>query len=210
MSVTTEVFSARYFRRAFQGAGFHQELETFQDLTNLSENLRNLHAKAYLAGGCFRFLYEPKGKINDFDVFFDPNADVELARSFLKSYNYNEIFVCPKGELFSFKKGDVKVQLINVRRYLSIEQLIDTFDITASMFGTDFKQFVYDDRAPTAALTKTIRLNRVDYPVATLNRLMKYMRYGFRIEQNTLDQFVTSVYDMGINQVPLNKRLYVD
>ena len=208
--LTKEKFSARYFSRAFAGAKMPNEQRTFLDIADLAILRHDVLDKVFLAGGCFRFLYEPHGKVNDFDVFFGHGADIDSARSFFRSYGYDEVFICPKGELFTFKKNDVKVQLINVRRYDSVEQLINTFDFTATMFGTDFRNFVFDDRAPTAALTKTIELNAVEFPVATLNRMMKYMRYGFKLGKTTFEQFVTEVYTMGVRQQELNPRYYVD
>jgi len=140
----------------------------------------------WLCGGAMRSLitYEDP---NDFDMFFRDVEHAAAAQRILESKKFKNVFECPLGLLTTFKKDDIKIQLIKKRYYASINDVIDTFDFTATCAGTDgdivvmSKDFIRDVR------NKVLRLNKLTYPVASINRLIKYKSYGYYVSDVIID-----------------------
>lgn len=74
----------------------------------------------------------------------------------------------------SFKRGAEKVQLIDVREYISPEEILNSFDINAGRFAFFKNEFFFDRAALRDFRRKHISLHVLTYPVATINRIAKY------------------------------------
>ena len=162
-----------------------------------------------IAGGAVRTFLLQDENPNDFDVFIIGD-DAELKAKlllFLTNLGQN-IFTCPEGHLYSYQTEIVKIQLITPTIYLSISDLLDTFDLTPcrAAFDGGFayldKQFIRDVKK------KVLNIHRVSYPVATMNRIFKYKTYGYNTIQ-AVEDFVLSVHE---NQFPEDAmfRRYID
>jgi hypothetical protein len=190
----------------------------FDDSTfDLSENLKNLDNfvlslikdGVILAGGALRSLVDAEDKVQDYDLFFLDQLKVEAVKNKLKDNNFNLIFECPKGELFSYvnSKG-TKVQLILKRKYSSCEDIISSFDITACCCAYDGNNFWKNTRFIFDNLNKLININKVEYPIATMKRISKYISKGFKLTPDAASKFVTEVNSMKLDDN--NTALYID
>jgi hypothetical protein len=84
--------------------------------------------------------------------------------------------------LFNDKKLKPKfstVQVIENRKFNSVEELLNDFDYTICMVATDGWSWVADDRFLRDIETKEIVLNNKDQRRKNMSRLAKYCRYGF-------------------------------
>lgn len=143
-----------------------------------------------LAGGAARSLFDQEATINDYDFFFVKNgyhsfADgIAVARMVLKEAGFENTYTCPKGWLYTYvsEQRGVKIQLITEKEYDSVEELLDSFDLTAAMFAVDFTNHVfYTEKAVKDVNDRKLTLHKLSYPVSTFKRIMKYiMLYGFR------------------------------
>lgn len=168
--------------------------------------------KLFLAGGCWRKPFDGI-QIDDYDIFFSTLGILELPNviSHLEDIGFNKVFECPLGELYTFKDGDTKVQLITKFRYESMEDLISTFDITAACCGYDGTQFHFDEMFRQDCENKEIGLNRVTFPVATMKRINKYRDKGYMVPNTTLEHLVQEIVRISGGDMSLiDNRFYID
>lgn len=190
----------------------------FDNLTfNVEENIEELNSDVLnivgngvvLAGGALRNCIDPDDTICDYDLFFTDLAKVDTVRDYFEGLYYDLIFVCPKGELYTYINADgVKVQLITKKVYSSAEEIAMAFDICACCASWDgnvvhkHERFVFDN------LNKLININKIEFPVASMKRIAKYIKKGFHLTPEASLKFVSLVN--GITLTEDNTRMYVD
>lgn len=148
---------------------------------------------AILAGGSLRKVVDNADEIVDYDLFFMNAEQRDKTKGMLETFGYRLVFACPQGELFTYKRKGVKVQMICKRFYTSIEDLLDSFDFTACQIA------LYDGKLYVTKQTirdikrKELRLNKIEYPVATLNRIQKYLAKGYKPSQEFYQSIVKAI-----------------
>lgn len=183
----------------------------------------------YLAGGSLRNFLGGDDVIQDIDLFFRDKEALEKAMKIMGMHSgsddgcWYEAFRCPAGELITYKsvidktdedktpedyKNQRKVQFITKSFYESPEQLINTFDFIptcACIYGGVL--YTHPDWVRHVKKRK-LGLHFVSYPVATLNRLLKYSYKGYHIPSDTLLGLVIQINE---NEFDANRlALYVD
>ena len=162
-----------------------------------------------LAGGALRALVNTWDEIQDYDLFFIDNTKVEEVKGKLNDNDYNLIFECPEGKLFTYVNSDgIKVQLILKREYSSCLDIINSFDVTACCAAYDGEEFFYNDRFVFDNLNGLLNINSIEYPVATMKRIAKYIEKGFKLTSGAAKLFVDSVNTMQLDDN--NTALYID
>lgn len=102
-------------------------------------------------------------------------------------------FECPKGELFTFKKHGVKVQCVAKRFYVDAENLLNSFDFHVTQQSFDGR-FIHVSKEAIRSIKKNkLTVHQISYPVASLNRMMKYKSYGYYIPAKTLRDIVMQI-----------------
>ncbi len=182
-----------------------QHIKRFLDLKLLFRT-----SSVYLAGGALQTLVNPSIKINDYDLFFKDGEYAKIAKALLEEvHKATKIFECPKGELTTYSVKGMKIQLITKFYYNSMEDLINTFDFRAAMFAFDGETLVTTRSAIHDTKKKLVTINAVQYPVATLNRMIKYAaRKRFRVTPDAMRDFVMIVNLSRFDEDQLE--LYID
>lgn len=168
-----------------------------------------------LAGGAGRRFFGEQ-ETADYDLFFVTGANDKLEEKdkvsdYLLSVGFEVIFLCEKDELRSFKRGDIKVQLIDVRDYLSPQEVINSFDINAGRFGFFGGALHFDRAALRDFRRKHISLHVLTYPAATINRIGKYKSKNPPYKTTYASQdFVRLLKEMIDNGVELSDVVYID
>lgn len=185
---------------------------------NLEENLELLNEDVLslvgngvvLAGGALRTLVDHSEEIQDYDLFFLDQSKIETTKESLVSKGYKNIFTCPKGELFTYYNEDenIKVQLINKRNYLDCNDLINSFDITACCCAYDGNNLYKHDRFVFDVLNKRLNINVVEYPVASMKRIAKYINKGYVLTNEAAEKFVMLSNQMQLTEE--NLAFYID
>ena len=163
-----------------------------------------------LAGGALRSLVDYTDTICDYDLFFLDKTRVQSVRDYFLSKDYNLIFECPKGELFTYYSADteIKVQIILKREYKDCYDLINSFDVRACCAAYDGNQFYTNEGFVFDNLNKLININKIEYPVATLRRIAKYSAKGFTLTSQASQYFVETVNQFELTED--NTALYID
>lgn len=184
---------------------------------NLEENLDVLDSSilsllrdgVVLAGGALRALVDTSEEIMDYDLFVLDQGVIPKLKVDLEGLGYKLVFECPKGQLYTYKNPEgTKVQIINKRPYKDCEDLITSFDITACCAAYDGNTFYTNDRFVFDNLNKIINLNKVEYPNATLRRIVKYSNKGFKLSNAAVTTFTTTVNSMILTED--NTEFYID
>ncbi len=188
----------------------------------------------FVAGGATRSLINQE-EIADFDIFFcEQPMTVELIESFdamdltassptiekkityspavlairrrLIQEKYKLVFSCPEGKLFTYKQGNIKIQLI-LECWGQPEEIVNSFDFNATCAALDNEYFYFSRKFIKDVKTKKLSINTVTYPAATIKRLMKYKDKGYNIN-SAIVEFMENISGQAFNKEAL--RLYID
>ncbi len=147
-----------------------------------------LNDNIYLAGGSLRTVLKCSSEeVNDFDLFFKSLDEVGPLYDRLIKDGWVCSYACPDGFLYSLKHGKHKIQLICEVEYPTVENLLNSFDISACIFAYHKGIFYFAREAVRSVFAKKLRVNRVSYPVATLKRLVKYANKGYSLGESAED-----------------------
>ena len=188
----------------------------------------------FVAGGATRSLINQE-EIADFDIFFcEQPMTVELIAPFdltditatsptiekkitysasvlaikrlLVKEKYKLVFSCPEGKLFTYKQGEIKIQLI-LECHGQPEEVIGGFDFNATCAALDDEYFYFSKQFIQDIKTKKLSINTVTYPAATIKRLMKYKDKGYGIN-DAIVEFMKNISGKEFDAEKL--RLYID
>lgn len=182
----------------------NQEFQEFLQLNLLQKEL------IWLAGGAIRCLFSGE-TIQDYDLFFKNEQVLKQTIEKLDILKAKLVFKCPKGELYTYRINDMKIQLITKRFYESAKELIDTFDFTICQFSFDTETVEIGDNSIHHLIKKELHVNKLEYPVATMNRLVKYSKKGYKHSiacMEIFEKIQSGVLNNEFN--PDNLRLYLD
>ena len=195
--------------KCFDNATFNMEEHLEELCCNIKALVRN-SPNVVLAGGALRVLVDPcNEEICDYDLFVTDQSVLGKLLSDIQEMGYNKVFECPKRELFTFvKEGEYKIQVINKRPYWDCEDIISSFDITASCAAWDGENFYKHERFVFDVLNKRINLNAVEYPNATMKRIVKYALKGYTLTSEANDFFISRVNSMELTEE--NRVMYID
>lgn len=146
-----------------------------------------------LAGGALTTLIDPTLEIADLDLFFvnlfgadKKNVKDNLETKIIREFKYEKSFQCKEDELRTFLNPDPenfpKIQFIDLKKkvYFSAEDIINEFDINAGRIAYDGEFIHLKFAALRDIMHKHISLNKVTYPISTINRIAKYSRKGYK------------------------------
>ena len=177
---------------------------------------------SYLAGGALRTLVDNSEKVDDFDIFFEdgeredfglsepPAIDhplrVKEVRDILVKEKFKLVFECKKGELYTYKKDGIKIQLITVK-FLSPQEMINSFDFGACQAAYDGCDLFFTKAFVHNVKFKKLSTEFVEFPAATIKRMIKYSNKGYNVNGAILD-FMEKISGLTFDENGL--RLYVD
>lgn len=175
-------------------------VESAQDLTLIKalDRLPSISASGpWIAGGAVRRTFTGEPLDSDFDLFFaskaqldDYRTQIEKSGAFKISGNdTNETYILPaEGIEFNEYEGDdknlkkvpeMKIQLIKIAFYDSIEAVLDSFDFTVSQFGYDGTYFVVSDFALWDVARKRLVPHKITFATSSVKRMLKYASQGY-------------------------------
>lgn len=145
----------------------------------------------WVAGGAARRIYEGGPiQFSDIDVFFHNEEmqkwAVQLFDDRIKhKYGWSPAQVverrdAPMSVTFYviFEQNRFPIQFISKKYFSSMESILDDFDFTVCMWGTDGETLFYDERAPIDLESRTLVLHQKPKRPKP-NRLAKYVSQGF-------------------------------
>jgi hypothetical protein len=155
---------------------FHYDYLFFNELEKLGLSKENY----CISGGALRdYLLEER--VKDIDVFV---ASKEAEDSIIeKLRGIREVKVLSETpQIFNITYKKRWFQIIKNKYYnLSNTSLIDSFDYTICCAMLTHNEFKCHPRFFEDTLTKRLVINRLDFPLSSLQRLQKYIKKGYTI-----------------------------
>jgi hypothetical protein len=78
--------------------------------------------------------------------------------------------------------------------------VIDTFDFTVSMLGTDGKALYFNKFTWTDLMRKRLRVHHIHHGISTMRRMIKYSKRGFYACVGTMRAVAQGVIDSPTDQ----------
>lgn len=163
----------------------------------------NLQAYGWLAGGAVRRIISGQKLDSDYDLFFtslenlelfwagiEKDKNIKITKEISSEHNVTLILDCKEYEI-----ENLKLQLIKIEFYSSLEEVLRSFDYTLCQFGLDGNKLVCGETSLWDLGRKRIVINTITYPVASLRRLLKYTSQGYYACQGCLVGLLSSVRD---------------
>jgi len=160
-----------------------------EEIKHITENF------GFLAGGAIRSILM-KEEICDWDIFFEHLSGRNEALNYLvENFNYKIVFQCPVGELTTLKNKDGnKIQLIT-KFFKTPQDTILKFDLSPSCFAIKKDTLYVLKQTLKDYKKKKMSIIHLSYPVATLNRIIKYSKKGYSTK-NISSEFVSGIINI--------------
>jgi len=155
----------------------------------------------WICGGAIRRLISNQELDSDVDIFFKSESQRKEVKKLLgatrrkiSENDMNETYMV-KIELEEGREIEIKVQLIFINYYKTVEAVLDSFDFTICQFGYDGKDLICGEYSLWDLGRKKLAINEITYGVSTLRRLIKYTRQGFTACGGVLADMLERVID---------------
>lgn len=137
----------------------------------------------WLAGGTLRRVYLNQSD-NDIDLFFTSKEAFENYRQQFEAVNIMATKKTTDSNItykLSDDLGGYKVQLIHIKYYPTLEELLNSFDFTLCMAAWDLStgKVYTTPECLDAWNKKQIVINKISYAVSSVRRIIKYVNQGF-------------------------------
>lgn len=152
----------------------------------------------WLAGGSIRRMIDGDTTQSDYDVFFASRAQLDLWLERIKKHdNIIKIDERQDNTTIMLKDGEhtFEIQAIHVAFYENAEQVIDSFDFTICQFATNGTQLYAGKYSLYDLGKKRLVVHRITYPIASMRRMIKYVKQGFYACNGFMETFLRTVVD---------------
>lgn len=166
----------------------------------------------WVCGGAVRRTVQNVALDSDIDLFFKDEPQYNDTLSRLKSslnfkrVDETQIFrenVSPVTNVFvefhdkeKDVKREMKVQLIRMAYYPTIDDVLDSFDFTIAQFGYDGADIVSGPYSLYDLARKRLAVHKVTFPVSNMRRLIKYANQGFYACNGCLSELAKGIHEM--------------
>jgi hypothetical protein len=160
----------------------------------------------WIAGGCLRDYFSLGYHASDIDVFFPSREDFDKFSSISKFEGAGKIIFeneNTKRLLFTLNGKDVIVDLIK-KFFSSPEETISEFDFTICCVAMDRLFFYCNSTFFIDLAKKRLVVNKLPYPLSTLQRLQKYIIKGFRICNGGLLEIAKAISEIDLSNPDSN------
>lgn len=138
-----------------------------------------------LAGGAVQSIITDTLEVKDYDVFFLNSKSCAMSYISLINQGFtvnNRLESTDKeASILNMTKGTLKIQLINIKTYDTVEDLLKSFDFTCTQVALSKGGFHFLEGSIVDVLEKHIAINFITYPGSSYKRLGRYISKGFTV-----------------------------
>lgn len=148
----------------------------------------------WLAGGCLRRLLIKPSEDNsagDFDFFFKSQDQMVRFTKDIENRGFTRVRNTDSSEMWTgsiiknpatgSKIENIKVNIVYIRYYGSLIDVIDNFDYTICQIGFDGNDLAIGEYTLWDIARKRLVPHKITYAVSSIRRMLKYQRQGFYI-----------------------------
>lgn len=163
----------------------------------------------WVAGGSVMNIFQNTMQANDIDIFCKDSSQHRMVwefimKNFLYSYIRNDYRKDENLSFFQIDKG-IPLQLVGTRYFESLDSLLNDFDFTIVMAGTDGTNWKVGDRFSYDLRIKKLIVNNNQYRAKQIGRLYRYCMKGFTPGPETLSK----IFHLGDEKNILSDKLEV-
>lgn len=152
-----------------------------------------LHGAVIAGGAAARFYQKKKIEHEDVDIWFETEENFKHYKDNINKFVDSVLSVIDTDNAITYTviicQKEYRIQLIK-RFYPTIEELLDSFDISVCQVATDGDRWFLGRHF--AKDLKDHKLRIVKYHPNILKRLFKYWSYGFHPDDETLRQILSN------------------
>lgn len=170
--------------------------------------LEMLH-NGWIAGGAVRDFFANEDTNGDIDVFFLDQKSLELTINGLN----HDIGLQPKynnDSVAAYHWYDKTLQLIKTHFFASPQETIGHFDFTVACAAVDLKGVYVHDMFFQDLAGKRLAINKLPFPLATLERLQKYIKKGYTACNGTLLEIAKAIQNVNLTDNNNSLEFYPD
>jgi hypothetical protein len=163
----------------------------------------------FIAGGCFKNLFNHE-RVKDIDMFFAKESDyLNAIDEFAKDETYQETYEGKNA--YGIKIGNTSIDLVH-KVYGTKEEILNSFDFTVTKFimyrkGDEYFA-MYSKKFFEDLMNKKLVIDdRIDYPLSTFNRALRYSKYGYVMCRQSKIKLLSSIMNHQIDDVDIEEEL---
>lgn len=176
----------------------------------------------WVAGGSLLRTYTGMPLDSDIDLFFSSESMMQeyvnniIQGSMFGKYTTKDYIVTEwhQSLTVSYLNRDWKIQCVSFVYFKDIVELFSSFDFNICMWAYDGENVHTCETTVDAVNSKTIKINKINYPSVTLKRLVKYMRQGYNISDEDVvalcRSFGSKKEPRGIMDDSFGKKTYIN
>jgi hypothetical protein len=148
---------------------------------------------------------------SDIDIFFETESRFQETYSKFKDQSIKKPFANDRNLSLRLDNVPCEVQLVGIGLYPTISHLIDSFDYTICMLGIDSKDGIMfvGNRTLYDIGSKKLCVNKITYPIASMRRIIKYVKYGYYMCPLEMAEFLKQSQSIDLS-IESNLLLYID
>lgn len=166
--------------------------------------MHNADENVFLAGGAIRSFFEKKAP-RDYDIYFGDVGTLNEIRNNLTAASFKKILLKNTNDsdiyrltavLRDGRVADHTFNLVTRNFFDTPQEVLDTFDFRVCMAGLSKEAFVYHPEFFTDLAAKTLVVNNIDDPLATMWRMQKYTRKGYTIPMEEAWRVAEAIHNL--------------
>lgn len=136
--------------------------------------------------GAIRAIFDGT-EVKDYDIYFRNPIEFNTFIQDISTMRHSVLQAEGNFEqMKTFRVKGLRIQVIGFRNSDTIQDLLATFDFTATRFGYDGKHIYFDRYAYQDAVGKKLKIFKVQNPLPMIKRALKYANKGYFVPDDTM------------------------
>lgn len=163
----------------------------------------------WVAGGAVRDFFAREETESDIDLFFQHSAALKLAvDNFEVVLNLRKLY--DNDSVIAYKWRNKVVQLIKKYYFTDAKECIKSFDFTVCSCAVDLNGVYVHDMFFQDLAGRRLAINSLPFPLATLERLQKYIEKGYKACNGTLLEIARGIQTTNLASGENSLQFYPD
>ena len=159
----------------------------------------------WIAGGALRDHFMQGYPGSDIDLFFPDGENWSIAKEWYLDKARKSKIVYENSNTLKLYVKKFRKQIDLVKRFFpSPQATIAEFDFTVCCVAMDYEKVYHHDRFFIDLAARKLVINKLPYPISTLQRLQKYFGKGFRICNGGIIEIAKAIQKLSDEDIAKN------
>jgi len=182
----------------------NEQLKQAVDYFNhiILNDMDKMNCNVWIAGGAVRDYFSIGHPTSDIDMYFPDDVNFDIANAWFSEAG-KKLF--SNDRLVSYMYNKHRYELIKIH-FSSPKETIDAFDFTVCCAAIDKDSVYMHDTFFIDLARRRLVINKLPYPLSTLQRMQKYIKKGFTICNGGIIQIAKALGEIDFND-PKNNHI---